>query len=219
MIGCMADAPDFSEIAFACQNLSQIEFIWLLGWNIADGQWARVGLDEAAGRGLLLDLFGKLHGGLEIVNESSGRLQQRLMSLRRGTFEEIQQEAPFSRHAQRNMETQLRAWKDKGEAGFARAWEQAFPAGWETAREAQDPIRIAGEVGDCEERALEVKGAPDRHIRVAAEWWYLYHTFGSDWTPGMHFTTGSNQEGVRFSVHNITVLPDAQRRVYFRLPW
>ena len=73
MIGGMPDTPDFSEIAFACQNLSQIESIWLLGWNIADGQWGCIGLDEAAGRGLLLDLFGKLHGGSEIVNESSGR--------------------------------------------------------------------------------------------------------------------------------------------------
>jgi len=84
------------------------------------------------------------------------------MSLRRGTFEEIQQQAPFSRHAQRNMEALLRAWNGKGEAGFTQAWERTFAVGWDTAREPQEPIRIIGEGGDCQERALEVLGAPDR---------------------------------------------------------
>ena len=140
----MPETPEFSEIAYACKNLSQIEFIWLLGWNIADGRWGRIGLDETAGRGLLLDLFGKLHGDLEVVKESSGRLQQRLMALQRGTFEEIQQESPFSRHAQRNMDSLLRAWKEDGEAGFVRAWEAVFPVGWDATREPQDPIRIMG---------------------------------------------------------------------------
>ena len=213
--------PQLAEVAYFAQHLSPIEFVWFLAWNIADGQWDKIGIGETAGRGQLLSHFSKLQGGgrFEVLKESSGRLQQRLMALRRGTFEEIQQEAPFSRQAQQNMEDLLRAWKDKGEAGFTRAWQQTFPAGWDAAREAQDPIRIVGEVGDCEERALEVKGAPDRHIRVAAEWWYLYYTFGHNWTPGMHFTTGPNQNGVRFSVHNITLLPDERRPVYFRLPW
>jgi hypothetical protein len=101
-----------------------------------------------AGCGLLLDLFTNLNGGgLEVVKVSSGRLQQRLMSLRRGTFEEIQQQAPFSRHAQCNMETLLRAWNEEGEAGFTQTWERIFPVGWDTAREPQEPIRIIGEGG------------------------------------------------------------------------
>lgn len=213
--------PQLAEVAYFAQHLNTIEFVWFLAWNIADGQWAKIGIGETAGRGQLLCHFSKLQDGgrFEVLKESSGRLQQRLMALRRGTFEEIQQEAPFSRHAQQNMEDLLRAWKNKGEAGFSRAWEQAFPVGGEAVREPQDLIRIIGEVGDCEERALEVKGAPDRHIRVAAEWWYLYYTFGRNWTPGMHFTTGGNQEGVRFSVHNITVLPGDNKRIYFKLPW
>jgi hypothetical protein len=33
----------------------------------------------------------------------------------------------------------------------------------------------------------------------------------------MHFTIGPKEDGARFSVHNITVLPDSQKRVYFRL--
>ena len=74
--------PEFAEITYVCKNLLQIEFIWLLGGNIADGRWAG-SVDEAAGRGWLLDLFSKLDGSLEIVQESNGRLQQRLMSLQR----------------------------------------------------------------------------------------------------------------------------------------
>jgi hypothetical protein len=117
------------------------------------------------------------------------------------------------------MESLLRAWKEKGEAGFTEVWERTFPVGWDAALEPQDPIRIVGEGGDCEERALEVKGAPDQHSRVAAEWWYLYHTFGSNWTPGMHFTAGGKQGGAHFSVHSITLLPDDRKQIYFRLPW
>jgi hypothetical protein len=120
------------------------------------------------------------------------------MSFRRGSFEEIQQESPFSRHVQRNRETLLRAWNEKGQAGFAQAWDRVFPIGWEAAREPQDPIRIVGETGDWQERALEVMGAPDQHTRVADEWWYLYHTFESNWTPDMHFTTAPNEDGAQF---------------------
>ncbi len=101
-IGYMADAPQLSEVAYFAQNLTTIEVVWLLGWNIADGRLGRIGLDEAAGRDLLVDLFRKLHGGLDVVKQSGGRLQQRLMSLRQGTFEEIQQQAPFSSHARRD---------------------------------------------------------------------------------------------------------------------
>ena len=172
MIDGMEDSPRFPQLGDLSRNLTQIEFVCFLGWNVADGHWGRLGLDETAGGLLLLDLFSKLHGGgrLEMVNESSGRLQQRLMSLRRGSFEEIQQEAPFSRHAQRNMKSLLRAWEENGEAGFARVWELVFRMGGEAAREPQEPIRIIGEGGDCQERALEVLGAPDWETRVAAEW-------------------------------------------------
>jgi hypothetical protein len=90
--------------------------------------------------------------------------------------------------------------------------------GREAAQAPEVPIRIIGEGGDCEERALEVIGAPNGETRAAAEWWYLYHTFGSNWTPGIHFTAGADNSA-HFSVHNITVLPGSQKRIYFRLPW
>ena len=110
------------------------------------------------------------------------------MASRSGTFEETQQQSPFSRAAQRNMDTLLHAWVNEGETGFARVWAEVFAPGWETARSAEDPIRVVGDTGDCEERALEVRGAPDSETRVAAEWWYLFHTLGRSWKPETHST-------------------------------
>jgi hypothetical protein len=78
--------------------------------------------------------------------------------------------------------------------------------------------RIVGDIGDCEQRALEVKGTPDQETRVAAEWWYLYYTLRHDWT-GIHATTRGDGEGVRFSVHDIHIFPDTSRQVYFRVFW
>ena len=216
----MDESPHFERIADLCQNLTQSEFVWLLGWNIADGQWSRIGLEQEPARQFLLDLVGKLHGDtMQGAKESRGRLQQRLMALRWNIFADIQQEAPFSQHAQRNMDTLLRAWMENGEMGYARAWEQVFRPGWEALREPQQPIQIIGDTGDCEDRALEVKGAPDRETRVAAEWWHLYYTFGVAWKPGMHATTRGKEDGTRFSVHDIYIVPDGRRQVYFRLPW
>ena len=190
-------------------------------WNIADGEWGRSKLDEQRGREwLLLKYFGKLQGDpLEAVKTARGQLQQSLMAGRSGAFEEVQQQSPFSLAAQRNMNTLLRAWVNEGATGFARAWAEVFAPGWKAARSLQDPIRVVGEAGDCEERALEVRGAPDSETRVAAEWWYLYHTFGRSWKPEMHSTRSGKEAGAHFSVHDILVLPDDHRSVYFRLPW
>jgi hypothetical protein len=201
-------------------GLSQGELIWLLAWNIADGEWDRIGLKQVNARMFLLEILGKVHGDpVDTSKRSRGRLQQRLMALREGTFEEIQQEAPFSRYARNNIDELLSARTEEGEAGFARVWGQVFRSGWEAARERQDPIRIIGDAGDCEERALEVRGAADTETRIAAEWWYLYYTFGRAWTPGMHVTLRGKEEGAHFSVHDIHMFPDSRKEIYFRLPW
>jgi hypothetical protein len=214
--------PPLSEIAYFAQHLTTIEFVWFLAWNIADGRWTEMGLDETAGRGQLLYHFSQLHDDgelLDVVKKSSGRLQRRLMALQRGTFEEIQREAPFSRHAQRNMETLLRAWQEEGEAGFAQAWVKTFPVGWEGAREPEEPIRIVGDGGDSQERALDVVGAPDQETRVAAEWWYKDYTFGQEWRSGLHLTTRPEENGTRYSAHELEIPPGGKKWIYFRLPW
>ena len=92
----MEDSPQFPELSDLCRSLTQIEFVWLLGWNIADGRWGRIGLEQTSGRDFLLNLFSKLQDKpLEGMKNSGGRLQQRLMALHRGSFEEIQDESRF----------------------------------------------------------------------------------------------------------------------------
>jgi hypothetical protein len=214
--------PHLSEIAYFAQHLTTIEFVWFLAWNIADGRWTEMGLDNTAGRSQLLYHFSQLHDDgelLDVVKKSSGQLRRRLMALQRGAFEEIQREAPFSRHAQRNMETLLRAWKEEGEAGFAQAWEKTFPVGGEGTRGPEEPIRIVGDGGDSPERALDVLGAPDQETRVAAEWWYKDYTFGQKWRSGLHLTTRPDEKGTRYSAHEIEIPPDIRKWIYFRLPW
>lgn len=207
------------EIAYFAENLTTIDFAWFLAWNIADGRWAQIGLDEAAGRSQLLSHVSMLQGEVpDLVKNSGGRLQQQLMALRRGTFEQIQREAPFSRQARRNMEVLLRAWREEAAAGFEQAWKRTFPAGWEAVRIPQEPIRIVGEGGESEERALETIDAPDREARVAAEWWYKFYTFGSDWSAGLHLTTTPDENGAVYSIHEIELPPDIQKWIYFRLP-
>jgi hypothetical protein len=201
-------------------GLSEIELIWLIAWNIADGEWGRIDLEQESASKLLLDFFRRIQGDpAEAAKAARIQLQQSLMALRRGTFEEIQQESPFSRHAQRNMGALLGAWVKEGEAGFARAWAEVFSSGWETSKVTQDPIRVVVDTGDCAERALEVRGAPDRETRVSAEWWYLYYTFGKSWKFEMHSTCRGKEEGTHFSVHAIHVFPNSRRKVFFRLPW
>lgn len=207
-----------SDYIAKISRLPQPEMVWLLGWNIAAGEWQRIGLNTAAAKELLLDLFGKLQGDShDLSKRSAERLQHGLMALREGTFEEIQEEPPFSRFAQKNMEALLQAWRNQGEPGFARVWNAIFHPGWDDEREQQYPIRIIGETGDCEERALEILGARDRESRAAAEFWYLFYTFGQDWKWGRHEAVGDG--GPQFSVHQIHVLPESDRRVYFRLSW
>ncbi len=85
VIGCMAGGS----------GLSEIELVWLIVWNIADGEWDRIGLGQDDRCKLLLELFVQLHGDpLNAARESRTRLQQRLMALRRGSFEEIQTGVP-----------------------------------------------------------------------------------------------------------------------------
>jgi hypothetical protein len=202
-----------------CPGLSEIELFWLIAWNIAGGEWGRIDLEQESAHKLLLSCFGQIQEEpTKAANVARIQLQQSLMALRRDTFEHIQQECPFSQHAQRSMEALLHAWVNDGEVGFVRAWAEVFRPGWETARETQEPVRVVVDTGDCEERALEVKDAPDRETRVSAEWWYLYYTFGKSWEPGTHSTRIGKEGGECFSVHDIHVHPNSRRTVFFRLP-
>ena len=147
--------------------LFRSEIAWLIAWNIAAGEWSRVDLKEEQGRGFVHNLFSKLSGDLLSTAEEAWRVLQRcLMALRREGFEDIQQEAPFSRYALSNMLALARAWMEGGETGLLRKWADVFAPGWEARRPRQEPFGIIVDTGDSEEHALEVRGAPDRKTRI-----------------------------------------------------
>jgi hypothetical protein len=214
------DIAAVSDYVAKITKLPPNESAWLLGWIIAAGQWQRIGLKPAAAKELLGDLFGRLRGDpADLSKRSAERLQHKLMALRIGSFEEIQQEAPFSRFAQRNVQALLQAWRDRGEPGFAQVWDATFRPGWEDEGGRQYPIRIiskTGNTGDSEQSAIEIFGPRNRQSE--AEFWHLFYTFGEDWNWERHETVGEGG-GPQFSVHHIRVLPDSDRRVYFRRSW
>lgn len=196
------------------------ELAWLIAWNAAAGVWERIGLSPDEAKRAFLHLLRSLQGDpLKAVKESLVWLRQSLMALGRESFEHIQSEAPFSRDAQRKFEAMVRAWQDEGEEGVTRVWKNIFAPGSQKTKRSQLPIKIFGGPGDSEERALEVIGAPDQETRVAAEHWYLYYTYGRGWKWLMHATVRGNEGGGHFSMHQIRILPDQPKRIYFRLPW
>ncbi len=214
-----ADLEQVSDYIAKVTEL-KVGFVWLLGWNIVAGQWERIGLKPQAAKEYLTDLFGKLEGdAADLSKRSAEQLQHGLMALRIGEFEQIQREPPFSRFAQRNMEGLLLAWKGGGELRFAQVWDAIFHPGWEDEGEQQYPVRVIVDKGDCQQRAHEVLSAADPQYRTAAEFWYLFYTFGDGWKWERHESVGNDHGGPQFSVHHIRVSSDAGRRVYFRLSW
>jgi hypothetical protein len=212
------DIEAVSEYIAKVSKLPEAGLVWLLAWNIAAGQWERIGMESQAAKEYITGFFGKLQGDVaDLSKRSAEQLQHGLMALRIGTFEQIQSEPPFSRFAQGNMKQLLQAWMDRGEPGFLRAWDLTFHPGWEE-REEQYPIRVIDAMGDCEQRALEVLSASDQQSRTAAEFWYLFYTFGESWKWERHEALGDDT-GPQFSVHHIRLVSGPSRRVYFRLSW
>jgi hypothetical protein len=212
------DLKPVSDYIAKVSRLPQIELVWLLGWNIAAGEWQRIGLNPEAAKELLIDLFSKLQDDSgDVVKRSAERLQHSLMALGQGTFEEIQEEPPFSRFAQKNMEALLQGWRGGREPGFTQVWDTIFHPGWEDEREDDYPIRIIGGAGESEQHAVEILAGRDR--RAAAEFWYLFYTFGQDWRWEKHETMGANNSGPQFSVHHIRAGAESDKRVYFRVSW
>ncbi len=213
----MAESSDIICCVADTTGLSPIVVAGLQAWSIAAGEWASLGLEEASAKALLLSLIRACPGDpLQFVKQMRIRSQQILMSLRAGSFEAIQREPPFRRHALNNMHRLLRGWQEEGESGFTRAWQEAFHSNRQHEAEPESAIAIVGEGGYDEDHALVVSGAPDRQTSVAAEWWYLYFTFGQAWEPGMHATTRGKTPGTRFSVHEIILDSGIQKSIYFR---
>lgn len=210
------------EPTAAGEGLSDTELAWLIAWNAAAGAWDRIGLSTDEAKQALLHFMRCMlvnGDGLKAVKESRIWLRQSLMALRRESFEAIQSEAPFNRDTLLNFEALARAWQEAGEQGVTQKWNEIFAPGWQERRHSHAAVRVVGGPGDSEERALEVVGAPDRETRIAAEYWYLYYTYGRNWKGLMHATVNAEKGDRHFSMHEICILPDRRKRIYFRLPW
>ncbi len=155
---------------------------------------------------------------LEAITKSKLYLQNALMALRRGSFEEIQDDAPFQRYALGNMISLTKAHTGEG-VDLDQVWNDCFAPGWQGRILRQEPIHILGFEGDSQENALEAIGAPDEETRVASEYWFLNFTFGKSWKSLLHATTSSEDGGRHFSMHDIEIFPNIRKRVFFRLPW
>ena len=201
-------------------GLSQVDMALLIGWKCASGDWAQMGLQPGEAKDLLVRFIDVMLQGnkLEAITKSKLYLQNALMALRRGSFEEIQGDAPFQRYAHGNMISLTKAFTGEG-LNFDQVWNDRFAPGWQERIRRQAPIHILGLDGDSEENALEAIGAPDQETRVASEYWFLNFTFGKSWKPMLHATTSSEDGGRHFSMHDIEVFPNIRKRIFFRLPW
>ncbi len=199
-------------------GVSQADILFLTAWKCAAGEWDQLGLAADQAREMLFDFIGVIQGDrIQAIRHSRLSLQNSLMALRRGSFEEIQREAPFLDYANRNLLELVGAWTAGGKVEFASLWEKLFAPGWQDKMQHQEPILIAGSGGDSEENALETIGAPDQQTRVATEYWYLNFTFGKLWKALLHASMTSEDHVSRYSVHHVEIFPKMAKRVYFRV--
>jgi len=119
----------------------------------------------------------KEHEDHASVRDIFSSMQHTLMAYRKDSFEEIQQEAPFSNFALQNMMQLELQWLTGGKRGFDEEWRRIFAQGWENSVAKQSPVRISGGPGVSRDTAFIVH-APDPCTRIAAEHWLSKFLFG-----------------------------------------
>jgi hypothetical protein len=197
------------------KGLSQSELAELAVWFVAAGRWAEAGLSEAEARELVCHFFKCLSSPAKDSLEASYlSLQNTLMAMRKGTFESIQSEPPFSRAGRAGMRALLRAWL-AGEAEFKRTWEEVFCPNWRQAQQDR-AIRIVGGPGGTPDTAIELVTdcGDDKNF---AEYWHLYYQYGKSWRCEMQMSTVPDSRGRRYDLLNLRFHDGQERRLYFLL--
>lgn len=166
-------------------TLSELEMTYVLFSYLVSGDWQDMGVSEEQAREWILKFIrlAKNHGTKAVKGLFIG-MQNTLMAHRKDSFEKIQREPFFSPFARSNAIELDTAWTDGGDSGFRIEWNRIFAPGWKTTRTRRSPVLIAGGPGHSRESCLVVVNAPDAETRVSAEYWYLYYTWGRDWTMG-----------------------------------
>jgi hypothetical protein len=198
------------------KGLSEVELATLGIWFVAVGRWDLLDFSEAQAEQFVIHFFKCLKDDPEHgLRASYLSLQNTFMAMRRGSFEAIQSEPPFSRFGRRNMKVLLRAWLETDETGFRSAWEKIFGADHRAQLPHEQPIRIIGRSGDSTENAIQVlTDYPDDKIN--AEYWHLYYEYGQGWRREIQMATVPDAGGRRYDILNIR-FPDGEKRQFYFL--
>jgi hypothetical protein len=206
-----------SSPAIRPKGLSKIELATLGIWFVAIGRWDHMDFSEPEAQEYVLHFFRCLKDPENGLKASYLSLQNTLMAMRRGSFEAIQSEPPFSRYGRRNMKLFLKAWLEGGEAGFTNAWGEIFGAGGRSFQPPlEQPIRILSRSGNSPENAIQVL-TDYREDRINAEYWHLYYEYGQGWRREMQMSTAPDASGRRYDVLTICFDSGEKQTLYFLL--
>ena len=199
-------------------GLSELELASLGVWFVGAGTWHRMNFSEPEAREFAVHFFKCLN---KDDPESSLRasylsLQNTFMAMRRGTFEAIQSEPPFSRFGRRCLKALLRAWLHGGETEFRSRWSKIFIPGWQVQVQQERPLSVVADSGESAAHAIHIVEG-DLEDRVNGEYWYLYYEYGQGWRCQQQMSTGPDTSGRRYDILNILFRDGQERQFYFLL--
>jgi hypothetical protein len=172
---------------------------------------------EMEAQAFVIHFFKCLQGNPEDgVRASYLSLQNTFMAMRKGTFESIQAEPPFSRFGRRTMNALLGAWLGGGEAELKGRWREMFGSASRARVQQENPIRVVVRSGDSREDAIQVlTDYPED--KVNAEYWFLYYEYGRGWKCETQMSTIPDANGRRYDILNIHFQDGQKTRFHFLL--
>lgn len=174
-------------------------------------------LTEAEGKEALLKFIrNSKDSGFDYVRSVFVQAQNATMAIGEKSFTEMQKLPPFSQFGLMNMVALQDAWLKKGDEGFETEWQRIFASGWQKGVIPNRIIGLTGGPGDCEDTAFRVH-APDVEMRITAEYWYLYYTYGRrdvDWEYYSQALTPVDELGRSFDIIEIK-LPNGEIKPTF----
>lgn len=209
-----ADAES-SEAKDPESKFTHEELVCVTTTYLVAGDWKP--LTEPEGKALLLKLIrNSKANGFDYARSIFVQAQNAVMAVGGKSFTEMQKGPPFSQFGLMNLVTLQDAWLKNGDDGFEVEWQRIFAPGWQKGVIPNRIIGLTGGPGDCEDTAFRVH-APHVEARIAAEYWYLYYTYGRrdvDWEYWSQALTPADELGRRFDIIEIK-LPNGEIKPTF----
>lgn len=191
-------------------ELSGNENVTLICSTICAGRFIEIGMDEPQAVNWLGHFFRAVRGERsETLKSLYLMMQNLLMAQRKGDFLSIQLQPPFTRFSLVNAQYMATALAERDDAGLRAAWNEVFAPGFRQREPEHVIVTYDGGPGDSAENALRLFAA-DANTSVAAEYWWLFYTFGRDWKLGLQHKDDPHPDGRYFDRMEV-VLPDNQR--------